>query len=721
MSSAMQVAVEPTTNPAPKRRDFGSSARLWGGFLGRAWLWFIAGCLVVTFIPMLFGWRPYVVESGSMQPRIKVGDIILSSPEHDAKKLLGHVTVFKDPEAGHTDTVKSHRVIKINKDGTLETKGDANQSADPTPVPMANVKGIGRLLVRWIGLPLIWVQTGAWLKLGLAVLSLWIAAVLVVRDHDESISDEDDMNEGGTDDGGADGDSTDVELDDDLDELDETDRVADEIPDDSAVSPARWKPRRSGLRLLGRSRHIRTLTKPEIAKMIGVRTAIVTVTAGALLLPTTQAAFSATSSIVGAAWTAAASFARNYTADTQALNPYIYWKLDDSAGTNKNKNTTALDYSGNTRNGLYSPSPYGNANWSMQQPGALTNQTPNLAVGFGGGAGTSVACVTTNAAAENPAPVAYSEIIWFNTTSTQGGKLIGFESAQTGVSNNSSQQYDRHIFMDNAGHVTFGVYPSAGPNANSAVMVTSPKTYNDGKWHMAVATMGTTTGMKLYVDNVVVATNTNTYSQDYSKYPGGYWRVGCGNLQGWGSDFPTQTNYGFKGLLDEATVYTTELSAANINQLWTDINPGSTTPPPPPVPQLVNGDFENGTTGWTGTCASLGAGDPAPHGGTNSLNVTASNGWLGGNVTAQCTQSITLTAGQYTLTTYLYGTNATVALSGAATATQTVNGNSWQLVTVPFTVTASGSVTVAVQTQSGGGFAPASNSVYADDFSITSP
>jgi chitinase len=139
------------------------------------------------------------------------------------------------------------------------------------------------------------------------------------------------------------------------------------------------------------------------------------------------------------------------------------------------------------------------------------------------------------------------------------------------------------------------------------------------------------------------------------------------------------------------------------------------------VPQLVNGDFENGTNGWTGTCASRGNGDPAAHGGSNLLDVTASNGWFGGNVSAQCTQSITLTAGQYTLTTYLYGTNATVALSGATTASQTVSGSSWQKVTVPFTVATSGSVTVSVQTQSGGGIAPASNSVYADDFSITSP
>ena len=93
---------------------------------GRIWLWFVAGCLAVTIVPMLFGWRPYVIESGSMQPRIKVGDIVIASPNHNPQQLLGHVTVFQDPD--FPGKVKTHRVIQIAKDGRLVTKGDANQT-----------------------------------------------------------------------------------------------------------------------------------------------------------------------------------------------------------------------------------------------------------------------------------------------------------------------------------------------------------------------------------------------------------------------------------------------------------------------------------------------------------------------------------------------------------------------------------------------------------------
>ncbi len=698
---ATQVALEPTTTPVPKRRDFGSSARLWGGFFGRAWLWFVAGCLVVTFVPMLFGWRPYVIESGSMTPRIKVGDVILSSPEHDAKKLLGHVTVFNDPDAYRAGTVKSHRVISINPDGTLVTKGDANPTADPVPVPMSNVKGIGRLLVRWVGLPLIWVQQGAWLKIALLILTFWVAAVLVVRDHDEPIVDEGDDDDTDTDtDADADGDPAgdrdgdgDADPSDDLDDLDDLEHGDDENPDDGLVAPARWKPRGSGLRWLGRSQHRRPLTTPEIAKMIGTRTAVVTVTAGALLLPTTTAAFSATTANTASTWSTAATFGPSYTNDTKALSPYLYWKLDDATGQN-----VAVDYSGNSRNGQYSPMPSGTTPWTMQQTGGLTGQSPNLSVTATGGAGTNTTCVTTNAAAENPAPNTYSEIIWFKTTSTQGGKLIGFESSQTGVSNsNSGGQYDRHIYMDGNGALWFGVW------TGSTTTVNSGPGFNDGKWHMAVATMGNTGGMRLYVDDALVDSRAYVNSQNYDALGGGWWRVGCGNLSGWDA-YTTQTNYGFAGSLDEATVYTTEISATDVNQLWTDINPA------PVITGLQNGDFEAGSiTPWTCTAGS--GISTNQHNGTYAADLA----WYGNFWAPQvgeCDQTVALLPNHtYTLTAWVI--RATVGVSGGATGSASSTNRNWRQVSFNFTTDATGAFTVYAQEYS------TNNTGYVDDITIS--
>ena len=112
-----------------------------------------------------------------------------------------------------------------------------------------------------------------------------------------------------------------------------------------------------------------------------------------------------------------------------------------------------------------------------------------------------------------------------------GGKLIGFGDAQTG----NSSSYDRHVYMETGGQLTFGTWTG---QMNTA---TSSESYNDGKWHFLVATQGAD-GMKLYVDGQQVATNPQTGAQDYV----GYWRVG-------GDTAWNGTAY-FAGTIDEAAV-----------------------------------------------------------------------------------------------------------------------------------------------------------------------
>ena len=93
MSTAASV-VQPAS-PGSEQRY--STTRLLAGLLGRTWLWFVGGCLLITLLPVLIGWRPFVVESGSMAPRIHVGDVVLAAPVAQASDLVGRVTVFDDP------------------------------------------------------------------------------------------------------------------------------------------------------------------------------------------------------------------------------------------------------------------------------------------------------------------------------------------------------------------------------------------------------------------------------------------------------------------------------------------------------------------------------------------------------------------------------------------------------------------------------------------------
>jgi hypothetical protein len=211
------------------------------------------------------------------------------------------------------------------------------------------------------------------------------------------------------------------------------------------------------------------------------------------------------------------------------------YPLNDSAGT------AAADVSGNAATGLYTSTgvTYGSTT------GPCTRDTTNTAVTLNGSSGG----VSGPATAIAP-PAAFTTEVWFRT-STAGGLLIGFGNTRTGNDN----LYDRHLFLDSSGHVAFGV--ASGTLILLQHTITSPATYLDNKWHLAAATLSPS-GMALYVDGVLAGTDpTNTAQNNYAS---GYWRIGYGNLFGWGSS----SNY-FTGQLAYAAAWNaTALTASQI-------------------------------------------------------------------------------------------------------------------------------------------------------------
>jgi hypothetical protein len=229
-----------------------------------------------------------------------------------------------------------------------------------------------------------------------------------------------------------------------------------------------------------------------------------------LAVPTTSAAFASTTQNTAASWSVPTNWV--YTTTVTGLNPWLYWKLDDTT-------TTAADSSGNLRTGTYNPN--GNAaNFTQGVVGALTSDTPNLAVTLN----SANSCINTTSTTAMNAPTQITEVVWFKTNTNQGGKLFGFETPRTGVGvAGAGGTYDRHLYMDGNGRVWFGVY-NAG-----YFTIQSPTALNDNTWHMAAASMGTG-GMKLYIDGKLVGTNANTTAETTT----GWFRAGCGNLAGWG-------------------------------------------------------------------------------------------------------------------------------------------------------------------------------------------
>jgi signal peptidase len=105
--------------------------------------WLVTSIISVTLIWFgagIFPVYPSVIVTGSMEPMIKPGDLVLVKKMDGAKVRLGDVIQYYDPERKLHIT---HRVMAINhsEPTTLVTKGDNNRARDAEPVYCEQVKG----------------------------------------------------------------------------------------------------------------------------------------------------------------------------------------------------------------------------------------------------------------------------------------------------------------------------------------------------------------------------------------------------------------------------------------------------------------------------------------------------------------------------------------------------------------------------------------------------
>jgi signal peptidase I len=128
------------------------SALTWGS--ARFALTAAATLLALAIAPAALGCKAVVVVSGSMQPHVWVGDVLVTRPLGHQLPRRGQVLLVDDP--AHPGRLVSHRLVRINPDGTLMLKGDANLAPDSTPVPPSAVHGVAVVRVPLIGMPTIW-------------------------------------------------------------------------------------------------------------------------------------------------------------------------------------------------------------------------------------------------------------------------------------------------------------------------------------------------------------------------------------------------------------------------------------------------------------------------------------------------------------------------------------------------------------------------------------
>jgi signal peptidase len=117
-------------------------------------------------LPKVFGFAQIIVISGSMEPAIKVGDLLIIH-EQDSYKVKDMVTFRQDKR------FVTHRIIELRNDEVV-TQGDVNNVPDE-PIKLFQVEGKVFLRIPRVGDFILFLKT----PFGILMLSL--AAILLIE------------------------------------------------------------------------------------------------------------------------------------------------------------------------------------------------------------------------------------------------------------------------------------------------------------------------------------------------------------------------------------------------------------------------------------------------------------------------------------------------------------------------------------------------------------
>ncbi|MFA5789346.1 MAG: signal peptidase I [Candidatus Gracilibacteria bacterium] len=144
----------------------------------------IAILLLVSVFPITGNFKVLTVLSGSMEPSIRVGSIVVVKPASEYK--VGDVITFG--KISKTQTPTTHRISEIKNPGatqTFVTKGDTNNAVDAREVRQSEIVGKVLFSAPYLGYAI----STAKKPYGFALIII-IPALLVIFDEGKKIKDE---------------------------------------------------------------------------------------------------------------------------------------------------------------------------------------------------------------------------------------------------------------------------------------------------------------------------------------------------------------------------------------------------------------------------------------------------------------------------------------------------------------------------------------------------
>lgn len=149
---------------------------------GLAWPLVIASCALLGGLVLahVAGYHALTVVSGSMEPAIGVGDMVVNRSVSPLRARAGDVISFRDPTSNRVIT---HRVQNVRVERLrvwFATKGDANNAAERWDIPIDGKIGQVELQIPKVGYALGFVRSPFGRIAFLALPALALAGSLLV-------------------------------------------------------------------------------------------------------------------------------------------------------------------------------------------------------------------------------------------------------------------------------------------------------------------------------------------------------------------------------------------------------------------------------------------------------------------------------------------------------------------------------------------------------------
>ena len=116
----------------------------------------LAALALYLIVPRVLGMKTFAVLSGSMEPEISVGSVVVTKDIEPEKITAGQIITY----SLDGDTMVTHRVVKNDKiKKQLTMKGDANMVEDANPVSYDRVVGHAISKLPYAGYVVIYLKT----------------------------------------------------------------------------------------------------------------------------------------------------------------------------------------------------------------------------------------------------------------------------------------------------------------------------------------------------------------------------------------------------------------------------------------------------------------------------------------------------------------------------------------------------------------------------------